>query len=82
MKTFTAENPRALERRVKQHLGEVRPEFSRLQVYASGTTIRIIGVVGSFYLRQVAINSAKRVDGVAVVEDDIEVAIKDESGSQ
>jgi len=71
-----ASDPRDLELRVKRRLGEVRPEFARLQVYVVGPIVRVIGVVGSFHLRQVAIAAAKRVQGVVAIEDDIEVLMK------
>jgi hypothetical protein len=64
-----------LERRVKLYMAATRPELSRLGVRASGSTVRLTGRVGSFYLRQLALAAAQRVAGVQCVADDIEVAL-------
>jgi osmotically-inducible protein OsmY len=64
-----------LEQRVKLYLAATRRELSRIGVRANGSTVRLTGQVGSFYLRQLALAAAQRVAGVQFVADDIEVAL-------
>lgn len=63
-----------LERRVKFCLTTTRPELNRLRVQVIGETVRLSGQLASFYLRQLALEAAKRVPGVRTVVDCIQVS--------
>jgi DNA-binding response OmpR family regulator len=64
-----------LEKRVRLCIASTRSGFAQLSVRADGTTIHLSGRVESFYLRQLAINAAKRVAGVQHVIDKLEVPL-------
>ena len=60
--------------RVRLILGEVRrPGVSKLIVQASDGTVTLQGKVTTFFVRQLAIGSARRVTGVRKVIDQIVV---------
>jgi osmotically-inducible protein OsmY len=54
-------------------LNGIRGGFQRIGVSASGGTVKLTGFVGSFYLRQLAVETTKHVAGVRHVLDDLEV---------
>ena len=62
-----------LAERVKGFLNARRGGCSRVSVGAERGTIRLSGPVGSFFLRQMAVELAKQVDGVGDVVDDLQV---------
>ena len=63
-----------LARRVKLFLGsQPRPALRYLQVEASGSTVTLRGLVTTFYERQLALQSSRRVAGVGQLVDEITV---------
>lgn len=64
-----------LETRVRLCLTDARPELNVIGVQAHGETVRLSGNLTSFYLRQLALEAAKRVPGVRSVVDCMEVHI-------
>jgi len=64
-----------LERRVRIYLGSrFHPSLNRLRVAAHGGCVTLTGTVHSFYERQLAVSTCKRVAGVMSVVDEIIVA--------
>lgn len=72
LSTKTVDQPE-LEKRVRLFLTAARTDFMQLSVRADGERVYLSGLVGSFYLRQLAICAARRVAGVHNVVDEIEV---------
>lgn len=70
----------SLANRVKLFLVAQRGGFREIGVRAEAGTIKLSGPVTSFFLRQTAIELAKRVAGVRHVIDDLDVE-RDEKGS-
>ncbi|MBC7857019.1 MAG: BON domain-containing protein [Pirellulaceae bacterium] len=63
-----------LARRVKLFLAsQPRPALRYLQVEANGSTVTLRGLVTTFYERQLAIQSSRRVAGVRKLVDEIVV---------
>jgi osmotically-inducible protein OsmY len=58
-----------LSNRVRQYLLMKRPEFRGIHLEAEGGEVRLMGEVGSFYLKQLAVASASRVAGALRVID-------------
>jgi osmotically-inducible protein OsmY len=67
---------RDLERRVTNYLAErFRPSLRRLEVEARGGAVTLRGSVHSFYEKQVAIHSCRRVAGVRELIDAVDVTL-------
>jgi hypothetical protein len=62
-----------LTRRVRQYLLMKRLEFREIHIEAEDGEVRLMGEVGSFYLRQLAVSSASRVAGALRIIDLITV---------
>ncbi len=62
-----------LAKNVGLYLNGIRGGFQRIGVSATGGTVKLSGFVGSFYLRQLAVETTKHVAGVRRVIDELEV---------
>jgi osmotically-inducible protein OsmY len=71
---FASEADGELAKRVQLTLIANRPSFCRVDVGAQGGTVTLSGMAPTFFLRQLAVATTKRVAGVRQVVDDIEVA--------
>ena len=62
-----------LRQRVVLHLASCRPELSRVDVLAEDGTVILRGELSTFFLRQLAAERTRRVAGVRLLVDQIEV---------
>lgn len=62
-----------LRRRVIIHLANCRPELRELIVEVRDTTVTLSGELPTFFLRQLAIERTRRVTGVRLLVDHIDV---------
>ena len=62
-----------LRQRVVLHLGSCRPELGEVDVLAVEGAVTLRGELPTFYLRQLAVERARRVAGVRILIDQIEV---------
>lgn len=62
-----------LKERVIMHLGSCRRELGRVDVTAEDGTVTLRGELPTFFLRQLAGERARRVAGVRLLVDQIEV---------
>lgn len=70
-----------LANRVRQYLLMKRQEFRGVHVESEDGEVRLMGEVGSFYLRQLAISSASRVAGALRIIDLLSVPDTDSTPS-
>lgn len=71
-----------LEMRVKLYLSSQRRELGKLLVRVEAGSVRLVGPVSSFYLRQLALAIVRRVAGVRHIVDEIEVPVLTSSRRQ
>lgn len=65
-----------LAKKVELFLSAKRNGLRQISVWAGAGNVRLSGVVGSFFLRQLALEMTKRVAGVRHVVDDLEVELE------
>lgn len=63
-----------LRRRVVLHLASCRPELCRVEVLVEDGTVTLHGELSTFFLRQLAAERTRRVAGVRLLVDLIEVS--------
>ena len=70
-----------VEQRVRTFLNSRHfPAFQRLKIDVENGSVRLSGILASFYEKQVALNSCQRVAGVLQLIDEIGVGCKPQKG--